>query len=587
MALFWIIYYLLLSVSLYFIFQKAGEDGWKGLVPGLNFVVWGQLVGRQKWWAALLLIPLVNIFIFAGLAVNMVRSFGKLQFWHSALAVIATPLYFLYLGLADKEEYEGKILDKEKAYKEKIEEAMESNKNRQLQRLLNNNPYKKSVIREWAEAIIFAVFAAAFIRMFLVEAYMIPTSSMEGSLMVGDFLFVSKASYGIRPPQTIAMLPLLHNRIPKLDRESYLKNPQLNYRRLPALRNIKHGSPVVFNFPAGDSVYVFPHRTWTQQDVRNGALPASDAAAVENGQKRLVTRPMDKRDHYIKRCVGLPGDSLQIINRQLHINGKPSEDPGGLQYLYHVKAPNGVNTSNFTQWGISDEDRIRRDDATGSMLLILNDSQAEKVRGMDQNIIAAPTMEYTVITPEGYTPQLLSQYGIDDANYRGRLPNNRLFFSLTDAQAKELRRDSLLAIRNVEINPMRLFPQEPKNFGTWTVDNFGPVYIPKAGATIQLTRKNIALYQRIIDVYEDNDFEVSNGKFIINGQETDSYTFKMNYYWMMGDNRHNSEDSRVWGFVPEDHVVGRPLFIWFALREGQLAKGINWRRLGTVTRHLK
>ena len=262
---------------------------------------------------------------------------------------------------------------------------------------------------------------------------------------------------------------------------------------------------------------------------------------------------MDKRDHYIKRCVGLPGDSLQIINRQLYIDGKPADNPNGLQYLYHVKAPNGVNTSNFTQWGVSDEDRIRRDDATGSMLLILNEEQADKIRGMDQNIIAAPTMEYTVITPEGYTPQLLGQHGIDDANYRGRLPNNRLFFSLTDAQAKELRKDTLLAIRNVEINPMRLFPQDPRNFGTWTVDNFGPIYIPKAGATVKLNRRNIALYQRIINVYEGNDFEVRNGKFLINGQETDSYTFKMNYYWMMGDNRHNSRGFEGLGIRP-----GRP-----------------------------
>ena len=587
MTLFWIIYYVLLSISLYFLFPKAGEDGWKGLVPGLNFVVWARLLGRKKWWAALLLIPIVNIFIYAGMAINMVRSFGKLQFWHSALAVIATPFYFLYLALSGKEKYEGPILDKEKSYREKIEEAQEANKPRQLQKLLDNNPYKKSAIREWAEAIIFAVFAAAFIRMFLVEAYMIPTSSMEGSLMVGDFLFVSKASYGIRPPQTIAMLPLLHNRIPKLNKESYLKNPRLKYRRLPALRDIKHNSPVVFNFPAGDSVYIFPHRTWTQQDVRNGALPQPDAAAVEAGQKQLVTRPMDKRDHYIKRCVGLPGDSLQIINRQLYINGEAISNPSGLQYLYHVKAPNNINTSDFTQWGVSDEDRIRKDDATGSWLLILNEEQAKKISAMDANIIAAPTMEYTVITPDGYTPQLLSQYGIDDANYRGRLASNRLFFSLTDEQVKQLRRDTLLSVRNVEINPLRLFPQAPNQYGNWTVDNFGPIYIPKAGATVRLDAESISFYQRIIDVYEENDFEKKNGKIYINGQETDSYTFKMNYYWMMGDNRHNSEDSRVWGFVPEDHVVGRPLFIWFALREGQLAKGIHWKRLGSVNRHLK
>lgn len=590
MAVFFLVYYVLLSISLFFVFQKANIPGWKGLIPGLNFVEWCKLVGRPAWHAALLLIPLVNIFIYAGMAVQMVRSFNKLLFWHSALAVIATPLYFLYLGLSKKEHYVGPSLTLEKEYKEKLEAAKASNKTRQLQKLEANNPYRKSAPREWAEAIVFAVFAAAFIRMFLIEAYMIPTSSMEGSLMVGDFLFVSKASYGIRTPQTIAMVPLLHNRIPGVDAESYLENPKLDYYRLPAIREITRNAPVVFNFPAGDSVYVFPHRTWTAQDVRYGALPGDDARAVKTGRKELITRPMDKRDHYIKRCVGLPGDSLEIINRQIYINGTPQEKPSNLQYIYYLKAPNGLNKSNFTKWGISVEDveAIRsRDEATGSMLLILNKGQAEKLKGMDASIVVAPTSDYLVETPDGFSPQRLGQYGIDDANLRGRFSENRLFLSLTDNQAQALAQDTLLSVKNYEPNSIRLFPHAPNHFDGWTVDNFGPIYIPKAGATVNLDPKSIKLYERIINVYEGNDFEIKDGKYYINGVPSDTYTFKMNYYWMMGDNRHNSEDSRVWGYVPEDHIVGRPLLIWFSLTEGSMAKGINWSRIGGVGKHLK
>ncbi|MEL6988717.1 MAG: DUF5684 domain-containing protein [Bacteroidota bacterium] len=227
MLIFLIILYLLTSASLYFVFPKADVPAWKALVPGLNFVEWCKLIGRPGWWAALLLIPIVNIFIFAGMAVDLVRSFGKLQFVHSAAAVIFAPGIFSWLGFQKDEKYNGPILNQEKDYFKSIEEAKEKGEDYKVKKLVANNPYKKSGGREWAESIIFAVFAAAFIRMFLIEAYVIPTPSMEGSLLVGDFLFVSKAHYGIRPPMTVAMIPLLHNTIPLVGSESYLKKPSL------------------------------------------------------------------------------------------------------------------------------------------------------------------------------------------------------------------------------------------------------------------------------------------------------------------------------------------------------------------------
>ena len=523
---FLLVLYIFLSISLYFLFPKAKEAAWKGLVPGLNFVVWCRLIGRKGGHAAWLLFPIVNIFIYAGMAVDMVRSFGKYTFGHSALAVLFAPLYFIYLAFNKEEAYLGPTLDREREYARQIAEAAEKENSRQLQKLLTNNPYKKSAGREWAEAIIFAVFAAAFIRMFLIEAYVIPTSSMEGSLLVGDFLFVSKAHYGIRTPETVAMIPLLHNRIPFLDRESYLKKPKLNYYRLPAIETIDRNDPVVFNFPEGDSVYVFPGRTWTINDYRRGAVPPMMAQQIESGAKPLVTRPMDKKDHYIKRCIAIPGDSLEIRGRQVYVNGKPAQNPRYLQYMYTVAFPEGpINNRNFSEWGISREDIIAQQGAN-AFIIVLSDEQKAKIQGMDPLIQINPV------------------------------------------NMSELSSD-----------PGKLYPHNPEHFPGWTVDNFGPIYLPKKGGSVKLSPENIALYQRAIQVYEGNELAVREGQVFINGQQADEYTFKMDYYWMMGDNRHNSEDSRVWGFVPEDHIVGKPMIIWFSTKEGSMSNGINWKRI--------
>ncbi len=522
LLIFLIISYILLSISLYFVFRKAGAPGWQGLVPGWNVVVWCRLIGRRPWYAAWMLFPIVNFFIYAGICIDMVRSFRHYTFWQSVLAVVAAPFYFLYLGVTDKEGYDGPTLIKEREYKAQLEAAKADGNSRQLNKLMAANPYKKSGLREWAEAIIFAVFAAAFIRMFLIEAYVIPTSSMEDSLLVGDFLFVSKAHYGIRMPQTIAMVPLLHNRLPFDAGESYFKKPSVPYKRLKAIETIDRNDLVVFNYPEGDSVYIFPGRTWSVYDFRRGSIPTGQAQQIKTGRKKLVVRPMDKKDHYIKRCVAIPGDSVQIRDRLLLINGKPADNPSKLEYMYTVTAPPGINTRNFSKWGISTED------AVAPSIYILTEEQRQKIQALDSNI----SIEH-------------------------------------------------LDIGRLDANPMKIFPSDPEHFPNWTVDNFGPLWVPKKGVTINIDLNNLALYQRIIGVYEGNELRIADNKIFINGKESNTYTFKMNYYWMMGDNRHNSEDSRVWGFVPEDHVVGKPLFIWFSLKEGQLSKGINWNRIFT------
>lgn len=520
--LFLIVFYLLISVGLFPVFKKAGQDAWKALVPGWNLAIWCQLIGRKPAHALWLAFPIVNIFIFAGMAIDLARSFGKYGFWESVLAVLFAPFYFLYLGLQGSIRYIGPALIQDQSFKQQLDQAVKEQNTRLIAKLTEENPNKKSGTREWAEAIIFAVFAASFIRMFLIEAYVIPTPSMEGSLLVGDFLFVSKANYGIRMPQTVAMIPLLHNRIPIVDRESYLKKPSLRYQRLPALEKIDRNDPVVFNYPEGDSVYVFPGRTWSIYDYRRGIPDPMVNAAIQSGQKALSVRPIDKEDHYIKRCIGLPGDSLEIRNQVVYINGKKAKQPRFVQHYWVIKHPTErINTQQFKKWGISAEDV--QQNAGSQILAVLDKEQIEKIRQMDTAII-------------------VEKYPFSD----------------------------------LQSSPTHLFPHDPAHFANWKIDDYGPLFIPKKGATVALRPETIALYRRIIQVYEGNTLEEKNGTFVINGTEATSYTFKQDYFWMMGDNRHNSEDSRYWGFVPETHIVGKPLFIWFSSHEG-----IRWNRIFT------
>ncbi len=517
--IFLLVSYVLLSISLYLLFPKADVPAINGLIPGKNFVEWAKLIGRPSWWPVLLLIPIVNIFIFAGMAVNLVRSFKKYGLGHSAGAVVYAPLSFAWLAKNPTAVYDGPNYTKEKAFLNEVKELRANKDSARLNRLLEKSPYKKSFIREWVESIVFAVFAAAFIRMFLIEAFVIPTPSMEGSLMVGDFLFVSKASYGIRTPMTLAMIPLLHNRIPGIKTESYLKKPSLKYHRFPALENIERNKPIVFNWPVGDSVYITDVRSYTVGQVRRkkAYLSYDPQLASKVSNNDFVVRPIDKKDHYIKRCVAIPGDTLRVVNRQIFINGQKGINPSHMQFDNRLQAPaNGVNKQKLDEWGIGDT----RTDRSSKGYFISEDQKAKL------ESIGFQT-DYVVHSPE----------------------------------------------------PRNLFPHDPKITSGWTIDNYGPVWIPKAGASVQLSTDNIAFYRRIIDVYEDNEYKEENGKFYINGSEATSYTFKQDYFWAMGDNRHNSEDSRNWGFVPHDHIVGKPLFIWFSTKNSSMKDGIRFDRM--------
>jgi len=580
---FLLVSYILLSISLYLIFKKTDVNPIKGLIPGVNFIEWCKLIGRKPIYALWLLFPIVNIFIFCGMAVDLVRSFKKYKFIHTAVAVLYAPAIFAWIATNKDEHYDEPTLPKEKAYAFELEQAKQSNDNLAYNRLLKDNPYKKSAPREWVESIFFAVFAAAFIRMFLIEAYVIPTPSMEGSQLVGDFLFVSKAHYGIRTPMTIAMVPLLHNVIPGIKKESYLKKPQLPYKRLPAIEEIDKMEPIVFNWPVGDSVFLTNSRSYSHEMVANMAKSGRWASDPQLrpmwNNKDFRVRPIDKKDHYIKRCVATPGDSLQVINGQIFINGEAQDNPSQMQLQTIIVLPEGVLASDIEKLDLFDRNHKVAGTVKDFMYVYLTADEREQVKA---KFPAAKVFPYV----DGFfNKDLLDASGLVDSlglskRYRfSQGAPNLVEMQLSPEEYKVFQEWPNFEQLQREDPYRNLFPQNTKESRNWTIDNYGPIYIPKAGETVVVTPQNLGFYSRIINVYENNDLKVERGRVFINGVQTTQYTFKQDYFWAMGDNRHNSEDSRTWGFVPEDHIVGKPLFIWFSLRNGRLFDGIRFNRI--------
>lgn len=516
--LFFIVSYILLSISLFFLFPRVGIPGWKGLIPVLNFIEVAKIIGMKPWKVIYLFIPIVNLFVFVSMAIDLVKSFGKYSFGWSVLTFFYAPLSFFLLAFDKNLKFVSPAVLTEKDFHDRMVKARKDGNTNEFNKISASNPFKRPVWREWVESLTFAVFAAAFIRMFLIEAYVIPTPSMEGSLKVGDYLFVSKAHYGIRTPMTAVMVPLLHNRIPFLNTESYVSKPNLPYFRFKPIESVERGKLIVFNWPAGDSIYLTGRRSYSYGQVHQNLeeyMNYDPELRKLVNDADVITRPVDKKDHYIKRCIAQAGDTLLIKNRAIYINGKLQKDPSHTQYKYLATKPINISKKKMSEWNISDE-------FGQGILYFLDSDQVKKIN--------------------------------------------------------EASGGSVLQLAENPVDPT-LFPNNKQYFNNWSLDNYGPIWIPKQGSTVDLSIANLPLYQRIIDVYENNDLKVENGKIFINGKESNSYTFKQNYYWAMGDNRHNSEDSRFWGFVPHDHIVGKPLFIWFSTKEGKMSNGINWNRL--------
>lgn len=404
----------------------------------------------------------------------------------------------------------------------------------------SKNPHIRSILG-WVDDIVFALVAVYFINIFVFQNYQIPSSSLEKSLLVGDYLFVSKLSYGPRVPNTPIAFPLVQNTFPIFNCKSYLDWPEWGYKRVKGLGEVKRDDIVVFNFPAGDTVALKvqnpDYYTLVKEYGRDYVW--EDKATFGD----VIYRPVDKRENYVKRCIGMPGDTIEIRNNQVFIDGKAAKNPEKLLYNYFIETDGSMlSEEQFRLLDISKDDRV----------LINGNNNAN----------------------------LMSFLGIQP-NAQGQF-NPVYHFPMTQKALETAKK--LPIIKQVIIEPDSFGGATyfPVDYPTgWSRDNYGPLWIPKKGATIPLTEENIGLYSRCIRNYEGNTLEVKEGKAYINGQPADSYTFKYDYYWMVGDNRHNSADSRSWGFVPEDHIVGKPIMIWLSLDKdrGIFDGGIRWNRM--------
>jgi signal peptidase I len=464
------------------LFEKAGYKGFYSIIPYYNLFVLSKIVNcTQWWWYLLLFLPYINFFTMMLMFIDLAKSFGRFKIWEIVCAAVVPFIFFPIVSHQGSKYSDPKTT----VYP------------------------KKGPVREWLDAIVWAVVAALIIRTFLFEAYTIPSSSMEKSLLVGDYLVVSKIGYGPRVPNTPLAFPFVHHTLPwSKTAKSYIEKPQLPYKRLPGTTDIKRNDPIVFNFPAGDTVSeVYQSNVTFYQLCRYFGRDKVMSDKKQFGN--IITRPVDKRENYVKRLIGMPGDTLQIIDGIVYINGEIGEQPNEMQHNYIVK-----------------------------------------------------------ITGNGINPKILEKYNITEG-YR-TAHADELIFNMTADIAEEFRK--LPFVKSVErrIAPAGtevsedIFPNDTTHF-KWNADNFGPIVIPQEGKTVKINTENIALYDRIIRAYELNDMKIKDGKIFINGEETDEYTFKMDYYWMMGDNRHNSQDSRFWGYVPVDHIVGKPVFVWLSM----------------------
>lgn len=509
------------------LYQKAGFKSWQAAIPVYNAIVLMQIINRPKWWVVMLFIPIINLIIFPVVWVEIARSFGKNSTTDTLLTLLSFGLYIYVINYRYQSDY--------------IE-------NRSLQ--------PRTAFGEWFSSILFAVVIATLVHTYFIQPYIIPTGSLEKTLLTGDFLFVSKYHYGARVPQTAVSFPMVHDTIPVAKIRSYLKNPEIPYMRLPRLQKIKRNEIVVFSWPA-DTV-----RQFFKKEAR-------------------VDKPIDKKSNYVKRCVAIPGDTLEIIDGIIHINGEQTVLPDRAKPLYGYTAysKTGISARELIKQGINDLTRRFRieNDITQQQL---NALFANKI-----NVIRQGDMLIAITGSRGIPRSLIRKERLRVTELRET--KKTVFLTLDEANSltNNISLDSLVRnINQTKTYNTNFFPNDIRY--NWNEDNFGPIVMPKQGITVVITRDNIALYKKLIRDYENKSLEEINGTYYIDGKATDTYTFEKDYFWMMGDNRHRSEDSRFWGFVPDNHIVGKPIFIWMSIdgiNDGISNWKVRWDRVFTTT----
>ena len=515
----WLIFFLSSNLIIYGgsykLFNLAEVAAWKALIPFYNIIKCLDIINRPRWWIVLVFIPVINLLMIPVIWVEFIKTFNHNSKLDRILVVVTLGLYIYYISyVSNKKKY--------------IKEISFSNFERSF------------------GSIIYAVVIATVVHNYIIQPFVIPTGSLEKTLRVGDFLLVSKFHYGARIPSTVISFPMVHDTIPIIKSRSYLKKPQLPYLRIPGFQEIKNNDIVVFNWPA-DTVRKF--------------------FVKEKG----VIKPTDKKSNYVKRAVGIPGDSLEIRDGIVYLNGKENNLPDRARplFTYLIKSNEGVSSSKLINLEV--DGFIRKFIIKG----LSTDTYAE-ISDYILNISNNGENEYLIYTTDKGIPiKLVRELRLDIRE----IIDKEKELSLTHIDAIKIKNSNQFdtiyrTIQETDNSNSIFFPNNTRF--NWNNDHFGPLYIPKAGDKIDLNIKTLPLYKKIITDYEFNDLLVVEEDILINGVKENEYVFKQDYYWMMGDNRYNSEDSRVWGFVPFDHVLGRPVFIWMSI-EGLFNGMENWK----------
>jgi signal peptidase I len=508
------------------LYVASGHKAWQAAIPVYNAVILMKIINRPKWWVFLLFIPTINLVMLGIIWVEILRSFGKNKMSDTFLVLLSFGLSIFSINYSKNPKY-----------------------------ISDRSLKPKTGIGESVSSILFAIVAATIVHNYFIQPYIIPTGSLEKSLLIGDFLFVSKFHYGARAPMTAVSFPMVHDTIPGLKIRSYLKKPQLPYFRLPALQKIKRNDIVVFSWPA-DTVRQFFVK------------------------EKRVDKPIDKKSNYVKRCVGIPGDTLEIIDGLIHTNGTKNtySSRTKIQFSHSAYAKKGVSSKKLLAEGFeSFYRRYKIENITVSSYQQILPYIVNRTGNTPDNFVVTTESK-------GLPPRLIGELGLRVSELLEAKKN----MTLTLKEAELLRNTSgidsvIRRVTSIKVPNESFFPNKiPYD---WNEDNFGPLLIPKKGMTVELTRSNLPLYKKIITDYESNELEMTPSDILINGTRSTSYTFKKDYYWMMGDNRHRSEDSRFWGFIPDDHIVGKPIFIWFSIKginDGIKNWKVRWERVFTT-----